>query len=115
MESVDNAFFLMALQHGVLAPILFVLIFLYAIASQIRFGLKAPYGEPPIGFTFAGIYLMAFIAFATVYMGAQTEPMLFLLLGWGESIKNRSEKPDTDAADTETEPKDHRPFRKIIQ
>jgi hypothetical protein len=48
-------------------------------------------------------------------MGAQTEPMLFLLLGWGESIKNRSEKPDTDAADTETEPKDHRPFRKIIQ
>lgn len=114
MESVDNAFFLMALQHGILAPTLFCLIFLYAIVSQIRFGLKAAQGEPPIGFSFAGIYLMAFIAFATVYMGAQTEPMLFLLLGWGESIKNRAEKPDTDLAEADPEPKRDRPFRQII-
>ena len=91
MESVDNAFFLMALQHGVLAPALFIVIFLYAIVSQVKFALKAPPGEPPIGFTFSGIYLVCFIAFSTVYMGAQTEPMLFLLLGWGESIKNRKE------------------------
>jgi hypothetical protein len=114
MESVDNAFFLMALQHGVLAPVLFVVIFLYAIASQIRFGLKAPQGEPPIGFTFAGIYLMAFIAFATVYMGAQTEPMLFLLLGWGESIKNRGEKAQTLGPEADKDPRDDKPFRNII-
>lgn len=115
MESVDNAFFLMALQHGILAPTLFVIIFLYAIISQIKFGLKAPPGEPPIGFTFAGIYLMAFIAFATVYMGAQTEPMLFLLLGWGESIKNRPEL-DTTGGSTSSEPADDdRPFRRIIR
>jgi len=37
---------------------------------------------------------MCFLAFTSVYMGAQTEPMLFLLLGWGESIKNR--KADDD-------------------
>ena len=92
MESVDNAFFLMALQHGIPAMIIFATIFFYAIVSQIKFGLKAPPDAPPIGFTFAGIYLAAFISFATVYMGAHTEPMLFLLLGWGESIKNR---PDT--------------------
>ena len=36
---------------------------------------------------------MCFIAFLTVYMGSQTEPMLFLLLGWGESIKRRSTEP----------------------
>ncbi len=52
MESVDNAFFLMALQHGVLAPAVFVAIFVYAILSQVKFGLKAPAGESPIGFTF---------------------------------------------------------------
>ncbi len=92
MESVDNAFFLMALQHGVLAPALFAIIFLYAIVSQVRFGMRAPPGESPIGFTFSGIYLTCFIAFTTVYMGAQTEPMLFLLLGWGEAIKAR--KPE---------------------
>ena len=90
MESIDNAFFLMALQHGVLAVTLFAGIFLYAIISQLKFALKAPAGEPPIGFTFAGIYVMCFVAFSTVYMGSQTEPMLFLLLGWGESIKRRS-------------------------
>lgn len=89
MESIDNAFFLMALQHGVIAPLIFIAIFLYAIVSQIQSGLKAPPGEPPLGFTFAGIYLMCFVAFASVYMGAQTEPLLFLLLGWGEGIKVR--------------------------
>lgn len=99
MESVDNAFFLMALQHGVLAPAVFVCMFLYAIASQLRFGLRSPPGQAPIGFTFSGIYLMCFMAFATVYMGAQTEPMLFLLLGWGESIKNRRERPVTGVGD----------------
>lgn len=89
MESVDNAFLGMALQHGILAPGLFIIIFIYAIVTQIRFGLRSPPGSIPIGFTFAGIYLAAFISFSTVYMGSQTEPMLFLLLGWGESIKNR--------------------------
>jgi hypothetical protein len=57
--------------------------------SQIKFGINTPIGEIPLGFTFAGIYLLCFISFATVYMGGQTESMLFLLLGWGESIKNR--------------------------
>jgi len=114
MESVDNAFFLMALQHGVLAPAIFVVIFLYAIVGQIRFGLKAPAGEPPLGFTFSGIYLMCFIAFSTVYMGSQTEPMLFLLLGWGESVKNRREQaPSADAPATpatDAAP----PFRRVM-
>jgi hypothetical protein len=104
----------MALQHGVLAPGLFIIIFLYAIASQVQFGLKAPPGEPPIGFTFSGIYLVCFIAFSTVYMGAQTEPMLFLLLGWGESIKNRKEvvtlKPGSTAAPVGRAS----PFRRVL-
>ena len=112
MESVDNAYLGMALQHGILAPILFIIIFIYAIASQIRFGLHAPPNEPPIGFTFAGIYLAAFISFATVYMGSQTEPMLFLLLGWGESIKHRSrENPDSRMTAL---PSAALPFRKVL-
>jgi hypothetical protein len=114
MESVDNAFFLMALQHGVLAPGLFVLIFMYAIASQIKFALAAAPGQSPIGFTFSGIYLMCFLAFASVYMGAQTEPMLFLLLGWGEGIKNRKAQDDA----MPDEPLGHtppaHPFRRVL-
>jgi hypothetical protein len=114
MESVDNAFFLMALQHGVIASGLFITILLYAIISQIKFGLRAPAGQPPIGFTFAGVYLMCFISFATVYMGAQTEPMIFLLLGWGESIKNRREvlEPSTGTASGPSAPA--LSFRRVI-
>jgi hypothetical protein len=114
MESVDNAFFLMALQHGVLAPGVFVTIFLYAIISQIAFGLKAPQGQPPLGFTFSGVYLACFIAFSTVYMGAQTEPMLFLLLGWGESIKNRREKLQESPGDPVPDDVVTRPFRRVL-
>lgn len=114
MESVDNAFFLMALQHGVLAPAVFVIVFLYAIYSQIAFGMKTAPGTAPLGFTFSGIYLMCFIAFSTVYMGAQTEPMLFLLLGWGESIKNRELERETGDTDT-GKPAPASPFRRIIQ
>ena len=114
MESVDNAFFLMALQHGVIAVAVFVTIFVVAIVSQIRFGLRAPAGEPPLGFTFSGIYLMCFVAFATVYMGAQTEPMLFLLLGWGESVKNRAAEVGTGQA-TAVPAAPASPFRRVLR
>jgi hypothetical protein len=114
MESIDNAFFLMALQHGVLAPALFILIFLYAILTQIQFGIRSPPGYAPIGFTFSGIYLMCFISFATVYMGAQTEPMLFLLLGWGESIKNRHEDLLAVGGQDEANPQPAQSFRRIM-
>ena len=113
-ESLDNAFFLMALQHGVIAPALFIAILLYAIASQIKLGLDAPAGEPPIGFTFSGIYLACSIAFFTVYMGGQTEPMIFLLLGWGENIKNRkaSTSPSTNIPVKPS--RSDSPFRRVM-
>ena len=112
MESIDNAYFLMALQHGIPAPVLFVIIFIYAIGTQIKFGLDSIAKEPPLGFTFAGIYLSCFFAFATVYIGAQTPSLLFLFLGWGEGIRKRDvqsvrtgdSKPVVEAP----------PFRKVI-
>jgi energy-coupling factor transporter transmembrane protein EcfT len=114
MESIDNAFFLMALQHGSLAVAVFGLIFVYAIVTQIRFGLAAPPGEPPLGFTFSGIYLMCAIAFATVYMGSQTEPMLFLLLGWGEGIKQRGHSLPTQTDQAVAQAGPAPPFRRIM-
>jgi hypothetical protein len=114
MESVDNAFFLMALQHGVLAPTLFVIIFMYAIVSQIKFGIAAAPGTSPIGFTFSGIYLMCFLAFASVYMGAQTEPMLFLLLGWGEGIKNRKAHDDAMPGESLSQPPPAHLFKRVL-
>lgn len=114
MESVDNAFFLMALQHGIFAPACFVIIFIYAMISQIKFGLKTPMGQIPIGFTFSGVYLVCFISFSTVYMGAQTEPMLFLLLGWGESIKNRPLEVTENTTQTTNTSVEKKKFRHMI-
>jgi hypothetical protein len=54
---------------------------------------------------------MCLIAFATVYMGSQTEPMLFLLLGWGESIKRRGAFA-SGAPSAPLVP--DRPFRRVI-
>ncbi len=115
MESVDNAFFLMALQHGVIAPTIFAMIFFYAIVSQVKFGLKAPTGQSPISFTFAGIYLVCLVAFSTVYMGAQTEPLIFLLLGWGESIKRRRERHSVTASlGAAPAPLPRQPFQRLL-
>ena len=91
---------------------LFVIIFLYAIGTQIKFGLDSSAKEPPLGFTFAGIYLSCFFAFATVYIGGQTPALLFLFLGWGEGIRKRGVQslgPD-DAKPVVAPP----PFRKVI-
>ena len=49
MESVDNAFFLMALQHGIFAPACFVIIFAYAMISQMKSGVNAAIGGGPHG------------------------------------------------------------------
>lgn len=114
MDSIDNAFLDMGLEHGVLAPALIVVIFLYALVTQLRLGLRSPPGEPPLGFTFAGIYLAAFVAFATVYMGNKTEPMLFLLLGWGENLKHRWAARRAAAPAERERPARAAPFRNVL-
>lgn len=113
MPSIDNAWLLMSLQHGIVAPAIFTLTLTYAILSQLKYGLSLPIGHIPIGFTFAGIYLMCFVSFTTVYMGGQTEPLIFLLLGWGESIKNRQVNKIDDLI-ISIEPTNQTNFKKIM-
>jgi hypothetical protein len=52
------------------------------------------------------------MAFATVYIGAQTPSILFLLLGWGEGIRKRDFQVVTtgDAKPVVAAP----PFRRVI-
>jgi O-antigen ligase len=106
MESVDNGFLLMALEHGLPAMLLFIAMLAFAIISQIYFALNSSEDKPAIGFTFAGIYTLCFVAFTTVYIGAQTMPMIFLLLGWGENIRTRD-----NAVKPEVEPS---PFKRTM-
>jgi hypothetical protein len=69
----------------------------------------------PLGFTFAGVYLMCFVAFTTVYMGAQTEPLLFLFLGWGEGIKARAPERTGETGAKQSGELSPRPgFRRVL-
>jgi hypothetical protein len=39
-----------------------------------------------LALTFLGIYVIVIVSVATVWLGAQTEQMLFLITGWSEGL-----------------------------
>jgi hypothetical protein len=47
-------------------------------------------------------------------MGAQTEPMLFLLLGWGESLKARGDDVSSTQPVANGAALAARPFRRVM-
>ena len=48
-------------------------------------------------------------------MGAQTEPMLFLLLGWGEGIKRRRYEREVGNAASQRPAQERPAFRNVIR
>ena len=87
--SIDNHYLLLFLMHGKIAFYCFLYVLIGTMVRLLIFGIKQPH--PPnsggsLAFTQASIYLGYIIAIATVYMGGQTIPMLFMLTGWAESF-----------------------------
>jgi len=87
--SIDNHYLLLFLMHGKLAFYCFIYVLFGTMLRLLVYGLRIP--PPPsnggsLAFTLASIYLGYIIAIATVYMGGQTVPMLFMLTGWAESF-----------------------------
>lgn len=88
MPSIDNYYLLLLLMHGTLALSLFLGLLLLMLARLLTHALTRPNPEPlgsSLAFTLAGAYVAYMISVATVYMGLQTMPFLFLLTGWAES------------------------------
>lgn len=101
MPSIDNHYLLLFLMHGQIALFCLIYILLGTMIRLLIYSLRAP---PPsksggsLPFTLASIYLGYFIALATVYMGGQTVPLLFMITGWAESYmleKGRDDEGDT--------------------
>ncbi|RYU57390.1 O-antigen ligase domain-containing protein [Methylolobus aquaticus] len=92
MASIDNHYLLLLLMHGRLAMVAFLYLLLGTMIRLVVYGMRQPPGGPrggALSFTLAGIFVGYTIAIATVFMGQQTIPMFFMLVGWAESYMIR--------------------------
>lgn len=88
MESIDNHYLLMALSFGFYALGAMVLILLWMPLRLLRFGLQNARDDPAtiLALTSMGIFLIFIISLSTAWLGAQTEPLLFLIAGTSEAL-----------------------------
>jgi hypothetical protein len=95
MPSIDNHYLLMALRYGFMAVGLFVLIMATTSFRLFRMGMRQPPSNPPgnsLAFTLLSLYAVIGISITTVFLGAQTLPMFFLITGWAEGYLLRGEE-----------------------
>jgi hypothetical protein len=65
------------------------------LVRLLRRGLSEPLADPArssLAFTLASVYVVFIVSVATVYLGLQAVPLLFLITGWAEGYlrSNRS-------------------------
>lgn len=86
-KSIDNYFLLLFLRHGIITLSLFTTIFLSMMVRLFSHAMLQPPADPPgssLGFTLLSVYILIFVAIATAPLSAQTQPLLFLIIGWSE-------------------------------
>jgi hypothetical protein len=85
--SIDNHLLLLFLKHGLMGLGFFVAIFLSMMVRLFIHSMRQPIPElrgSSLGFTLLSLYILIFISIATVWLGHQTQPLLFLIIGWSE-------------------------------
>jgi hypothetical protein len=111
-SSIDNYFLLLFLRRGIIALSLFTTIFLSMMVRLFVHAMSQPPADPPgssLGFTLLSVYILIFIAIATVTLGAQTQPLLFLLIGWSEGYLRSGQESLSHR--TITSPISRQPFK----
>jgi hypothetical protein len=87
-ESIDNHFLLTYLNHGVIALTLLLGLLFGMMGRLLVHGMRRPLAQPrgsSLAFTLAAIYLMYFIAVATVAMMYQSCTLFFLITGLADA------------------------------
>jgi hypothetical protein len=87
MPSIDNYYLLLAIMHGVPAMACLLGIILITPLRLFLFEMKVSPPQPrgsSLGFTLMAIYIAIGWTIATVYLGAQLMPLLFVITGWAE-------------------------------
>jgi hypothetical protein len=85
MTSIDNAYLLMMLIHGVPYAGMFVLFLVVMVIRLVSAGLKADPQERPVLFALAGVFVSFIVSLGTVWLPPDTQGILFLLAGWAEA------------------------------
>lgn len=115
-SSIDNHFLLLLLRHGIVALGFFSLLFFSMMIRLFISSMLQPFPVLPgssLGFTLLSIYVLIFIAIATVWLGHQTEPLLFLIIGWSEGYLLSKQK-DTSKPMTQTTTQQPFKFKRIL-
>jgi len=88
MDSIDNHYLLLALQSGMYALASIVVIFLWIPARLLGFGLQHPRDDPTtsLAVTLMGLFILFGISIFTAWLGAQTQPLFFIIVGWSEAL-----------------------------
>ena len=85
--SIDNHYLLLLLMHGSLAAGFLLLLFLHVGGRLFLHGMnETPAAGGSFAMTLFGCIAGVYVAVATVFMGLNTQPLLFVLLGWGEGF-----------------------------
>jgi O-antigen ligase len=88
MASIDNWYLLLMLMYGITGLVLFVLMLVASVARLLWAGLldnTLTLDQRGMIFTLAGIVIAVAVAVATVFLGGQVFPALFLFLGWSDA------------------------------
>lgn len=116
--SIDNYFLLLFLRHGIIALGCFIGIFIIMMVRLFIHSMLQPLPELPgstLGFTLLSVYILYFIAIATVWMGHQTEPLFFLLVGWSDGyLRSRPNSLGNKATSNLSQKRQPFQFRRIL-
>jgi hypothetical protein len=103
-DSVDNQFLYIGLLHGALVMGLFILMNLYACLRLGLYALQRPIesGDGQLAWLLVGCNATWLVTLATVWMGGQTEQMVFMLLAMAEALTGTSEQDQEQQAVVES-------------
>ena len=117
-KSIDNHLLLLFLRHGLTGLSLFVTIFLVMMTRLFFHSMLQPLAKPPgssFGFTLLSLYVVIFWSIATVWLGGQTAPLFFLIVGWTDGyLHSGQENLRREMSFTPTPPTPSHRFRRII-
>jgi len=113
LNSIDNNYLLVELSQGKLGMYTFILI---ALNSALTLGIAATKFRSReslfLLFSLMGALIGVFVSLSTVYLGEQMLQVLFLLVGWAQSLQDTNVALGAKAATSIAEPKFR--FRRVI-
>lgn len=116
MPSIDNYYLLLYLMHGAIASVAFVTMMLSILCRLILKGILQPLADPrgsELSITLASILFGYLLVIASVYLGLQTVPLLFMIVGWAESYLRQNPTAVARQVTVDADPPRFR-FRRVV-